>query len=117
MHRDVQGLEQTQEQQLTLAKPDRRLKRAMLAALIVASSFLLSAQASQANTAEAQYVTFNEKVPLTSGCYKPELYDHGVNMSIKVWSVSLTTEDLRTLGVQPSGGGHSRDCLKYRPVD
>jgi hypothetical protein len=61
-------------------------------------------QASRTNTAEAQYVTLNEKVQPTSGCYKPELYDHGVNMSIKVWSNSLTAEDLRPLGIPPLEG-------------
>jgi hypothetical protein len=86
------------------AQPSRRLKRAKPAALIITASFFLMGYAPRTNTAEAQYVTFNEKVPPTSGCYKPELYDHGVNMDIKVWSTSLTEKDLSSLGIQPSEG-------------
>jgi len=106
MDGDDQGLEQIQERQLKLERQNRRfrLKKVGAAALIVAASFLLMGQASRTNTAEAQYVTLNEKVQPTSGCYKPELYDHGVNMSIKVWSNSLTAEELRQLGIQPSEG-------------
>lgn len=71
---------------------------------IIAASFLLMGLASRTNTAEAQYVTLGEKVPPTSGCFKPELYEHGVNMGIKVWSGSLTAGDLRPLGIPPSEG-------------
>jgi len=97
MNGDVQGFEQIQERQLKLTRLNRRLKQVRPAALIVAASFLLMGQASRTNTAEAQYVTLGEKVLPTSGCYKPELYDHGVNMAIKVWVNSLTAEDLRPL--------------------
>ncbi|MGD0521969.1 MAG: hypothetical protein ABSA48_11990 [Terracidiphilus sp.] len=104
MNGDVQGLEQIQERQLKLERPNRRLKLAKPAAFMVAALLLLMGQASRTNTAEAQYVTLGEKVLPTSGCYKPELYDHGVNMAIKVYSGSLTAEDLRPLGIPPSKG-------------
>ncbi|MGA3370582.1 MAG: hypothetical protein ABSC48_02355 [Terracidiphilus sp.] len=107
MDGDVLGREQIQERQSRLAGPNLRLKQARPAVLVIAASFLLMGQTSRTNTAEAQYVTFNEKVPQTSGCYKPELYDHGVNMAIKVWSNSLTAEDLRPLGISPSKGPES----------
>ncbi len=104
MNRDVQGLEQIQKRRLRLSSPNRRLKQARLTSLIIAASFLLMGLASRTNPAEAQYVTFNEKVPPTSGCYKPELYDHGVNMSIKVYSDALTAGDLSSSGIPPSEG-------------
>jgi hypothetical protein len=52
--------------------------------------------------AEAQFVTLGEKVPPTSGCYKPFTYDQGVNLDIHVWSNMLKASDFQSLGVQPS---------------
>jgi hypothetical protein len=51
---------------------------------------------------EAQFVNLDEKVPETSGCYKPSTYHDGVNLSIKVWSHTLQASDFRSLGIQPS---------------
>jgi len=104
MNDNIHGLERIQERHLKLERPNRRLKLTKPASFIVAALLLLMGQASRTNTAEAQYVTLGEKVPPASGCYKPELYDHGVNMSIKVWSNSLTSEDLLSSGIQPSKG-------------
>ncbi len=104
MNDDVLGHERIQERLVKLERQNRRLKQAGATAIIVAACLFLMGQASRANTAEAQYVTFNENVPPTSGCYKPELYDHGVNISIKVYSISLTAEDLRSSGIQPNVG-------------
>jgi hypothetical protein len=104
MKDDVQGHDQIQERPVKLERENRRFKQAGAASLIVAASLLLMGQTSRTNTAEAQYVTFNENVLPTSGCYKPELYDHGVNMMVKVWSDSLTAEDLRSSGIQPMEG-------------
>jgi hypothetical protein len=104
MNDDVQGLERIQGRQPELGRQDRILKLARPTALLIAASFLLMGQASRMNIAEAQYITFNDNVPPNSGCYKPELYDHGVNMMVKVWSNSLTAEDLRSSGIQPMEG-------------
>jgi hypothetical protein len=104
MKGDDQSERKTQDRQWWIEGSIRRLKPTKPVALIIAALFLLIGAASQTNTAAAQYVTLGEKIPPTSGCYKPELYDHGVNMDIKVWSASLTAGDLRQLGAPPPEG-------------
>ena len=94
--------ERTQMQPPKLDAQRIRSKRPGAGLLVVLAMLVIMVPTSPTNTAEAQNVTFNENAPLTSGCYKPALYEHGVNMAIKVYSNTLTTEDLRTIGIDES---------------
>jgi hypothetical protein len=71
--------------------------RAPLAGVLVAAALCVVV-----SPVEAQFVTLGEKVPETSGCYKPATYNNGVNLDIKVWSNTLAASDFRSLGIQPS---------------
>ena len=71
--------------------------RAPLAGVLVAAALCVVV-----SPVEAQFVTLGEKVPETSGCYKPSTYDNGVNLDVKVWSFNLQASDFRSLGIQPS---------------
>ena len=71
--------------------------RARLGVVLVAAALCVVV-----SPVEAQFVTLGEKVPATSGCYKPSTYSDGVNLMLKVWSFNLASSDLRSLGIQPS---------------
>ena len=85
--------------------------RAPLAGVLVAAALCVVV-----SPVEAQFVTLGEKVPETSGCYKPSTYNNGVNLDIKVWSNTLAASDLRSLGIQPSEIRFETDAKGRRPT-